>query len=101
MISFPSHLFSWGVPLLCEEFSVLAKLFICSKTPFVLAREAEKQGQEEKEILPQLALLLHRRIIDMIFCHPRVFLTPKCLRHVSKKSAGCLSSVSLNFLMSR
>lgn len=52
MISFPNRLFSWGVPLICEELSALAKLFISSKTPFVLAREAEKWGQEEKEIFP-------------------------------------------------
>lgn len=80
MISFPFHLFPWGVPLLCEEFSTLAKLFICSESPFVLPGEAEKQGQEEKEILPQLALLPYRHIIDMRFCHPRVFLLLKCLR---------------------
>lgn len=98
MISFPFNLFPWGVLLLCEEFSTLAKLFICSESPFVLA---EKQAQEEKEILPQLALLPYKHIIDMRFCHSRAFLVPKCPRHVSKKSAGCSSSVSLNFLMSR
>lgn len=54
IISFPRLLFSWGPPPLCEEFSVLAELFICAEIPFVLAREAVKQGQEEKEILPQL-----------------------------------------------
>lgn len=102
MISFPSHLISWGVPLICEELSILAKLFVCSKTPFVLPREAERQGQEEKGILPQLALLPHRHVIDMRFCLPRVFLIPKWLRWLSKKSAaGCLSLISMNFLMSR
>jgi len=59
------------------------------------------RAQEEKEILPPLALLPHRHVIEMRVRHPRVFLVLMCLRSVTKKSAGCLSLVSWNFLMPR
>lgn len=40
--------FSCGVPLICREFSVVEKMFICSKAPFALVREAEKGRKKRK-----------------------------------------------------
>lgn len=48
-ISFLAIFFSCEVALICKEFSILERMFICSKAPFVLVKEAEEKGRKKRK----------------------------------------------------